>query len=65
MTDVSEILEDIYALSNERKNIGKQASKDRTIAMETQESFITPLSTDVELFREHGVSSIIDDVLGG
>lgn len=53
------------AFNEEKKNIGKQASKDRSTTTNAQESFITPLSADVEIFKESGVSSIIDSVLGG
>jgi hypothetical protein len=51
------------ALNDEKKNIGKQASKDRTITMETQESFITPLCTDFDFFDKASDSEIIDQVL--
>jgi hypothetical protein len=49
------------ALNNEKKNIGKQASKDRSTTIDTQESFITPISMDVSSLES--ASSIIDDIL--
>jgi hypothetical protein len=52
------------ALAQEKKNIGKQASKDRTESTVVQENFITPENFDVEIFENINTSSIIDDVLG-
>jgi len=52
------------ALDKEKKNIGKQASKDRSVTMDMQEGFITPISYNVELFKQENESKIIDDVIG-
>ncbi|MDD5651380.1 MAG: hypothetical protein PHF86_13355 [Candidatus Nanoarchaeia archaeon] len=52
------------ALDEEKKNIGKRASKDRTETTETQESFVQPDNNfDVELFSNKNSASIIDDIL--
>jgi hypothetical protein len=52
------------ALDEEKKNIGKRASKDRTETTESQESFVTPVSFNVDIFDKTSTSKIIDDVLG-
>lgn len=50
-------------LDEEKKNIGKRASKDRSITTETQESF-APLGSNVDFETTNSVSSIVDEVLG-
>lgn len=51
-------------IESEKKNIGKQASKDRTESTDVQEGFISAESYSVDLFNEQGGSSrIIDDIL--
>jgi len=50
-------------LDDEKKNIGKRASKDRSITTESQESF-APLGTNVDFETTKSVSSIVDEVLG-
>jgi hypothetical protein len=51
------------ALDNEKKNIGKTASKDRSIIIEIQESFISPISYDIDLFKQSNDSRIINEIL--
>jgi len=52
------------ALDEEKKNIGKRASKDRTETTDAQESFVGPADNfDVDLFQQQSNSAIIDSVL--
>jgi hypothetical protein len=53
------------ALQNEKKNIGKQASKDRTETTHVQEGFVAADSFNIDVFEEKVSSKIIEDVLKG
>jgi len=52
-------------LSEEKKNIGKTAARDRSMNLEIQESFGDANSFDVEIFKGSNESDIIDSVLKG
>lgn len=52
------------AIDEEKKNIGKRASKDRSETTDAQEAFVSAQTYDIDISGKTSYSKIIDDVLG-
>jgi hypothetical protein len=51
------------ALNEEKKNIGKKASKDRSETTQIQEDFLVVNSFNVDLFKNENTSKLIDSIM--